>query len=145
MCNSHKAVCVKVLPIKCCKPRIIRKSEPFISCICLYQAPCLLLKTRRVKARRDWARGSSTAFQRCFFCLIGFPLSKNSETGTWQCSWQRISSWPSRRSIERVGSKWGVKCKRTKSKKMLFSSSETDKNTVYYVSKTFLGCLNVTF
>ena len=39
----RKAVSVKVLPIKCCELRIIRKSEPFISCICLYQVPCLVL------------------------------------------------------------------------------------------------------
>ena len=39
--------------------------------------------------------------------------------------------------IERVESNWGVKRKRTKSRKMLFSSSETGKKIlIYYVSKT---------
>ena len=117
MCNFRKDVRVKVLPIKCWELRIIRKSEPFISCICLYQAPCLVLKTRRVKSGEIRAPGSSTAFQRCFFHLIEFHWVENSETGTWQCSWGRISNWLSRRSIERVGSNWGVKHKRTKSRK----------------------------
>ena len=38
-----------------------RKSEPFISCIRSCQAPCLVLKTRGVKVKRD----SSARFKRC--------------------------------------------------------------------------------
>ena len=41
-----------------------------------------------------------------FFARLNSTGYKNSETCTWQRSWQRISSWPSRRTIESVGSNW---------------------------------------
>ena len=73
---SHsRFTCERVgLPIEYCKPRIGRtefivleegKSEPFIRCIGLCQAPCLVLKTRRVKLKR-----------RRFLCPIEFHCIK---------------------------------------------------------------------
>ena len=118
---SHsRFTCERVgLPIEYCKPRIGRtefialeegKSEPFIRCIGLCQAPCLVLKTRRVKLKRD----SSAQFKLCLPTPVSLPdwiplYKKNSETCTWQRSWRRNSSWPSRRAIERVRSN----CKKT--------------------------------
>ena len=49
------------------------ESEPFIRCINLCQAPCLVLKTRRVKVRRDSSAGSSPVFQRRFLQLVPSP------------------------------------------------------------------------
>ena len=49
------------------------KSEPFIRCINLRQAPCLVLKTRRVKVKRDSSAGSSAAFQRRFLQVVSSP------------------------------------------------------------------------
>ena len=60
------------LPKACCELRIHvswtefvllveEKSKPFISCICLCQAPCLVLIMRRVKVKRDL----SARFKRC--------------------------------------------------------------------------------
>ena len=43
------------------------KSEPVISCIGLCQAPCLVLKTRGVKVKRD----SSARFKRCLPTPVG--------------------------------------------------------------------------
>ena len=61
-----------------CEPRISRtefivlvegKWKPFISCIRLCQAPCLVLKTRRVKVKRD----SSARFKRCLPTSVSSP------------------------------------------------------------------------
>ena len=71
--------CEKVgLPVEYCEPWISRtefvvlvegKSEPFISCICLCQVPCLVLKTRRVKVKRD----PSARFKRCLPTSVSLP------------------------------------------------------------------------
>ena len=75
-CDSRKAVRVKLLPF--CEPRISRtefvvrvegKSETFITFIRLCQAPCLVLKTRRPKVKRD----SSTQFKRCLPTSVSLP------------------------------------------------------------------------
>ena len=41
--GSQSCKCESVANKMFCELRIIRKSEPFISCICLYQVPCLVL------------------------------------------------------------------------------------------------------
>ena len=45
------------------------KSEPFIRCISLCQAPCLVLKTRWVKVKRD----SSTRLKHCLPTSVSSP------------------------------------------------------------------------
>ena len=71
MLFSQSCTCESVgLPIEYYEPRISRtefvvpverKSEPFISCIRLCQASCLVLKTRGVKVKRD----STAQFKHC--------------------------------------------------------------------------------
>ena len=69
-----------------------RKWKPSISCIRLCQAPCLVLKTRRVRVKRD----SSARFKRCLTTSVSSPDwitlgRKNLETCTSQCS---CVAWP---------------------------------------------------
>ena len=75
---SQSCSCESVgLSIEYFEPRISRTEfvvlmegkSPFVSCICLCQAPCLALKTRRVKVRRD----SSARFKRCLPTSVSSP------------------------------------------------------------------------
>ena len=53
------------------------KSEPFIRCIRLCQAPCLVLKTRRVKVKRDSSAGLSAGLP-TLVSIAGFFARLNS-------------------------------------------------------------------
>ena len=70
--------CKAGLPIVYCEPRISWTefvvlvkgiSEPFISCIRLHQAPCLVLKMRRMNVKRD----SSAQFKFCLPTSVSSP------------------------------------------------------------------------
>ena len=75
--GTRKAVRLKLLPVL--EPRISRtkfvvlvelKSEPFISCTRVCEAPCLVLKARIAKVKTDSTPSSSAAFQSRFLCPI---------------------------------------------------------------------------
>ena len=53
------------------------KSEPLIRCIRLCQAPCLVLKTRRVKVKRDSSAGLSAGLP-TLVSIAGFFARLNS-------------------------------------------------------------------
>ena len=99
-----------------CEPSISRnkfivlvegKWKPFLSCIRLCQAPCLVLKTRRVKVKRD----SSARFKRCLPTSVSspnwIPLSRKIQKHVHDNV--ACSAWLSRRIRERVGSNWTKK------------------------------------
>ena len=103
------------------------KSEPFIRCINLCQAPCLVLKRRRVKVKRDSSFGLSAAFQRRFLQLVSspdwIPLGRKIQKHVHDSvADQEVAV--DRQEEQRATA---VKRKRTESRNTLLSSSGTDK------------------